>query len=130
MGEKRNYNKELERIMDRLVDSIMELSEEEILAEVRETGHDPEETAERTRSVLRGASDALEIANTRLWNLGHTVNPNLWYRKDATFHNNCLSCGSLISFTPSTHCLGGLAATRRCTRQNQNVADKRTASGM
>ena len=130
MGDERNYDKKLERIMDRLADSVMRLSKEEIFAEVLEAGYDPEETAERTRSLLRGASDALEIANTSIWKLGHTVKPNLWYRKDATFHNNCVSCGSLISFTPSTYSLGGLAAKNRCVKRDQSVADKRAASGM
>lgn len=129
MDNKASYDEQLERIMDRLADSVMGLSDEEITAEVRETGGDPEETAERARAALRAASEALKTANTRLWDLGHTVNPNYWYRKDVSFHNNCLICGALISFTPETNGLSGIGATARCTQSDVGSARMRSAFG-
>ncbi len=130
MGNEPNYDEQLESIMDRLADSATGLSDEEITVEFRETGSDPVETAEQTRAVLQAASNALKIANTRLWDLGHTVNPDCWYRKDASFHNNCLICGALISFTPSTNGLSGLGATARCTRRDVGLVRMHSGLGM
>ena len=55
MADKKNHDEQLERIMNQLADSVLELSDEEILAEIIETGADPQEEAERTRFALRQA---------------------------------------------------------------------------
>lgn len=68
MADKKNRD-ELERIMNQLADSILELSDQAILAEIRATGADPEQEAERTRLVLRQASKAFDDVNNRVSNL-------------------------------------------------------------
>jgi len=85
--------------MNQLAESVFELSDEEILAEVRESGADPEQEAERTRLVLRQASKAFDNVNNRLSNLGHSINSNDWRSGQGSYHNNCLNCGSSVSFT-------------------------------
>ena len=59
-GKSRNYEKELGFIMDALAESAAEISDEEILAEVREEGKDPRVEAERTRDLLLNAAAAME----------------------------------------------------------------------
>jgi rubrerythrin len=53
--ETRDYEAELRAIMDALAESIAEMSDEEILAEAREAGEDPERIAARVRTILRRA---------------------------------------------------------------------------
>lgn len=52
------YEKELAFISDALAESAAEMTDEEILAEVREEGLDPEVEAERIRSLLVDALDS------------------------------------------------------------------------
>jgi hypothetical protein len=99
MADKKNHDEQLERIMSCLADSVLELSDEEILAETRESGADPQEEAERTHDVFRQASKALETVNKRLWILGHTVNPKYWQHGERGYHNNCQDCGLSVNFT-------------------------------
>ncbi len=54
--ELRNYEDELRAIMDALAESVAELSDEEILAETRAEGQDPNLAAEHVRQVLRTAA--------------------------------------------------------------------------
>ena len=91
-----------QRIMDHLADSVFELSDEEILAEVRESGADPEQEAERTRLVLRRASKAFDDVNNRVSKLGHSINSHDWRGGQGSYHNNCLNCGAPVSFTTAT----------------------------
>lgn len=99
MADNISQDEQLKRIMNCLADSVLELSDEEILAETRGSGADPQEEAERTHSVLRQASKALEAANKRLWGLGHTVNPKYWQHGERGYHNNCRDCGLSVNFT-------------------------------
>jgi hypothetical protein len=56
MPEKpRDYEAELRAIMDALAESVADASDEEILAEVREAGEDPERIATQIRAILRQA---------------------------------------------------------------------------
>ena len=57
MTDKTNHVEKLERIMEQLAESVLELSDEALLAEITESGADPQEEAERTRLVLRQALD-------------------------------------------------------------------------
>jgi hypothetical protein len=91
-----------QRILDHLAESVFELSDEEILAEVRESGVDPEQEAERTRLVLRQASKAFDDVNNHLSKLGHSINFHDWRSGQGSYHNNCLNCGSSVSFTTAT----------------------------
>jgi hypothetical protein len=53
--ETRDYEAEFRAIMDALAESVAEMSDEEILAEAREAGEDPERIAARVRTILRRA---------------------------------------------------------------------------
>lgn len=60
--------------MEQLAESVLELSDEEILAEVAESGADPQQEAERIRLVLRQAVKSEEVEDKRVSNLGETTN--------------------------------------------------------
>ncbi len=58
MPNKNRYDEQLANIMCGLADSVLELSDEQILSEIREEGIDPAIEAARIRNVLRQASKA------------------------------------------------------------------------
>jgi hypothetical protein len=128
MTYKRNHDTHLERMMNQLADSVLGLPDEAILAEVREAGADPEEEAEQTRLVLDAASQALENVNKRLSDLGHNINPNYWQRGRAGYYNNCLNCGSLVSFTAATGEMKGRALDASCPESGVYTIARREAS--
>ena len=99
MTDNKSYDEQLKRIMNHLADSVLEVSDEEILAETLGNGADPQEEAERTRTVLRRPSRVLESANKSLRSLGHTVNPKSWKHRQRNYHNNCRDCGLSVKFT-------------------------------
>lgn len=117
-----------QRIMDHLADSVFELSDEEIFAEVRESGVDPQEDADRTSFVLREAADTWESENERLSNLGHTINQNYWRCVEGIYHNNCLNCGSSVSFTTATGEMRGDALGGLCPESDQYTIRRQEAS--
>jgi hypothetical protein len=117
-----------QRIMNHLVDSVFELSDEEILAEVRESGVDPHEEADRTSCVLRQAVDTWESENERLSNLGHAINSSDWRPGQWGYHNNCLNCGSSVSFTTATGEMRGEAFEGLCPERDQYAIHRRKAS--
>jgi hypothetical protein len=98
MADKRNRDHP-EHLWDELAESVFRLSDEAILAESTETGTDPQEEAERTRLVLQQALQSFESVNRRLSNLGHTINPTSWRSEGNEYHNRCLNCGSIVTFT-------------------------------
>lgn len=51
----RNYNEDLANIMDGLAEFTLEMTDEEIEAEIKEEGNDPDAVANRARDVLRTA---------------------------------------------------------------------------
>jgi hypothetical protein len=128
MADKRNHDERLERLMNQLADSVLRLSDEAILAETREVGADLEQEAERTRLVLRQASKALDNVNKRLSNLGHAINSNDWRRGQQGYHNNCLNCGSSVSFTTATSEMQGEALDGLCLERDQYTIRRREAS--
>lgn len=58
MRDKNDYDEQLANIMNSLADSVLDLSDEELLAELRKEGVDPQAEAERTRQFLRQVSKA------------------------------------------------------------------------
>ncbi len=60
MTDRTNHVEKLDRIMEQLADSVLELSDEAILAEITESGVDPQQEAERTRLALRQALKTLD----------------------------------------------------------------------
>jgi hypothetical protein len=121
----KNHDERLERLMNHLADSVLGLSAEEIIAETSETGADPQREAECTRLVLRQASKALENVNKRLSTLGHTINSNDWRPEQWGYHNNCLNCGSLVSFATSTGEMQGEALEGPCPESGQYAIRRR-----
>ena len=129
MADRENHDEQLERIMNRAADSLLELSDEEILAEIRETGADPQEDAANTRAVLRQASKTLETVNKRLWNLGHTVNPKNWQQGERGYHNKCRHCGLSVNFTMAGNEMWGDALIGPCAESDRYSIARREASG-
>jgi hypothetical protein len=56
MEKKKNYDEQLSAIMNRLADSVLDMSDEQVVAEERGKGNDPIGEAESVRHVLRQAS--------------------------------------------------------------------------
>jgi hypothetical protein len=56
VNNKKNYDEQLSAIMNRLAESVLELSDDQVLAEEREKGIDPTKEAESIRNVLRHSS--------------------------------------------------------------------------
>ena len=123
MADKKHHDERLERLMNQLAESVLGLSDEAILAEANEAGE-----ADRTRLVLRQASKAFDNVNNRLSNLGHAINSNDWWRGQWGFHNNCLNCGSSMSFTTATGEMQGEALDVLCPESDQYTIRRREAS--
>jgi len=127
MTDKKNHDERLERLMSQLAESVLGLSDEAILAETSEAGADPQQEAERTRLVLRQASKALDNVNGRLSNLGHMINSNDWQRGQWSYHNNCLNCGSSVSFTTPSGEMRGEALNKLCPKSDKYTIRRREA---
>jgi hypothetical protein len=128
MGDKKNHDERLERLMNQLAESVLGLSGEAILSETSETGADAEQEAERTRLVLRQASKALDNVNNRVSNLRHTINPNDWRLGHGAYHNHCRTCGSSVSFSTATGEMRGEALDAPCLESGQYAIRRREAS--
>ncbi len=61
MTDRINPVDKLERIMEQLAESVLELSDEALVAEITESGSDPQQEAELTRSLLRHAARPPEL---------------------------------------------------------------------
>lgn len=128
MTDKKNHDERLERIMNQLADSVLELSDEAILAEISETGADPQEKAERTHFILRQSSKTWEAVNRRLWNLGHSLNPKGWQHGEQGYNNKCRDCGLSVGFTTASNEIWGSALIGSCPESPQHTIRKREAS--
>jgi hypothetical protein len=128
MADNKNHNERLERLMNRLAESVLGLSDEVILAEANEAASDPGHAAERTRLVLRRASEALDNVNKRLSNLGHTINSNDWWLGRSGYHNTCTTCGLFVSFTAATGEMRGEALDGPCPQSDRYASRRRGAS--
>ena len=123
-----NHDEKLERIMEQLADSVLELSDEAMLAEITESGADPQKEAERIRLALRQALETWQSVNERLSNLGHTINSNDWWRGQWGYHNTCVTCGSFVSFTAATGEMRGEALDGLCPESDPYTIRRREAS--
>jgi len=122
------HNKDpLKTVLDHLADPILEMSDEEILAEIRETGVDPQEVAEHTRAVLLEALQKFDNVNRRLWHLGHNIRLKDWQLREWGYENTCADCGLSVSLATSSKQPSGRALESRCT-ENQNTSLKRDAT--
>jgi hypothetical protein len=127
MMHRKGQDERLRRIMDELADSVFEASDEEILADISGFAASPDEEAERTRTVLRKASQRLGIVNRRLSKLGHTLNPNSWKRGWFGYRNTCESCGAFVNFKIDTGEMQGEALNERCSDTDQCRTARRAA---
>jgi hypothetical protein len=114
MRPKESYSERIERVMNQLADSVLGLSNEDILAEVTAADCDPEQEAKRVRSVLEKPLQTLEKVNLCLSNLGHAINPSNWYCGPLAYYNTCLHCGLSVSVTIASAEIGGSAVQRTC----------------
>jgi hypothetical protein len=124
MAGKKNHDERLERIMNRLAESVLELSNEAILGEIGEAVPDAHEEAERVRCMLRGKLQTLDTVHKRLSNLGHTINPKLWWSDEHAYYNNCLDCGSLVSFTIASNEMNSSAFDEPCAESGRHAIRK------
>ena len=77
MTDRINPVEKLERIIGQLAESVLELSDEALLAEITESGGDPQQEVERTRSLLRHAARRQEV-DQRLSNVGDTTDSHCY----------------------------------------------------
>jgi hypothetical protein len=62
MGDKKNRDERVQELYNRLADSVLELSDEAVIAEVSETDSDPQEEAELVRIALKEACKRFDLA--------------------------------------------------------------------
>jgi len=55
MSQSRNYSMELENLLEALAESVIEMSDEQVLAEAAEEGNDIDKAAEEVRAVFKVA---------------------------------------------------------------------------
>jgi hypothetical protein len=134
MRNREHHSEEQENILDRLADSVLELSDEEIVSEVREAGADPEEYAEHTRTVLLGAVQKFDEVSTRLRKvserlrvLGHTLHLKDWQTREWGYENECRYCSLSVSVALDSGRIWGEASVRPCAL-GQGASGRRKAS--
>jgi hypothetical protein len=128
MRPKKNSSEPLERVMDQLCATLLGLSDEDILAEVRAAGRDAQREAERVRRVLERPLQVLENVNVCLANLGHAVNPSQWYCGPLAYHNTCVRCGLSVSLTIASAEIQGSAVRRACRASGTTIPQTGTFS--
>jgi hypothetical protein len=107
--------------MNQLADSVLGLSDEDILAEVTAAGRDPEQEAKRVQNVLQKPLQALEKVNLCLSNLGHAINASNWECGPLAYHNTCVHCGLPVSVTIATAEIRGSAVQRACRASDTRI---------
>lgn len=128
MGPKRKYNEGIENVMNELSQSVLALSDDDILGEVTAAGHDPEQEAKRVWNVLQKPPQTLEKVNLCLSNLGHAINPSNWQCGRLAYHNTCVHCGLSVSFTIATAEIQGSAVQRACRASRLPIRQTGTVS--
>ena len=114
MGQNIKQDGRLERIMNLVADSEFGLSDEEMLAEIREVGNDPLEEMEDALKTVRGISQQLEILSTRLATLGHRISSAPWRPDNADYTNRCIDCGLIVRLDVSTGKIAGKVLHTPC----------------
>lgn len=129
MRAKKSSGESVERVMNQLSETVLGLSDDDILAEVRAAGRDEQLEAERVRRVLQRPLHVLEHLNLCLSNLGHAINPSKWSCGPLAYHNTCVRCGLSVSLTIASAEIRGSAVHRACRasaitfRQTGTVGD-------
>ena len=65
MADQNSHDEQIQQVFYHLAESVLELSDEAILAEISEAGADPREEAERTRLELRKFLKISDIVERR-----------------------------------------------------------------
>lgn len=128
MGNKRSHEEHFEKLMIQLAESILDLSDKAIVAEIGEIGADANQEAEYTHIVLLQASQTFENVNRRMSRLGHTMNTSNWRRGQGEYTNNCVDCGSLVIFTIASGEVRGRALYKPCSAGNHSRVAKQEAA--
>ena len=128
MRFKRRHDEGIARIMNQLSESVLGLSDDDIVAELSEAGNDPEQEAKRVRELLQAPLQVLQNVNLCLSNLGHTINPSHWQCGPLAYHNTCLHCGLSVSFTITTAEIRGSAVERACRMSEFSLRQTGTIS--
>ena len=114
MAWERNGKDHVELAMNQLAESVLGISDEDVLAEVADAGFEARVNAERVRTLLADALQALESMELRLWSLGHTINSKSWQSGRGGYRNRCVSCGLAVSLKVATGEIDGSAVRTRC----------------
>jgi hypothetical protein len=128
MGSENKYSERMERVMNQLSESVLGLSDEDIVAEVAAAGHDPEQEAKRVRNVLQKPLQTFAKVNLCLSNLGHAISSSSWQCGPLAYHNTCLHCGLPVSVTIATAEIQGSAVHRACRAYRLPIRQTRTGS--
>lgn len=128
MRAKKRSGEPLERVMNQLSESVLGLSDDEILAEVSATGCDPQLEAARVGRVLEKPPQVLENVSLCLSNLGHAINPSQWYCGPLAYHNTCVRCGLSVSLTIASGEIRGSAVDRACRANRLTIRPTGTFS--
>ena len=65
MGDKKNRDERVQELYSRLADSVLELSDEAVIAEVSETDSDPQEDAQLVRIALKEGCKQFDLIERR-----------------------------------------------------------------
>ena len=90
MRSKESYSERLEKVMNQLSESVLGLSDDDILADVSAAALDPEQEAKRVRNVLQKPLQVLDNVNLCLSSLSHAINPSNWQCGPLAYRNSCL----------------------------------------
>ena len=111
MVSKRNR---IEIVLNELSQSVLRLSDDDILVEVSAASQDPTEEAKRVRDVLQRPLQTLEKMNLCLSNLGHAIDSANWKCGPLMWHNTCIHCGLAVDVTIATSEIRGSAVQKGC----------------
>jgi len=114
--------------MNQLSETVLGLSDEDILAEAGAAGRDPQLEAAQVGRVLERPLQGLENVNLCLSNLGHSVNPSQWYCGPLAYHNTCVRCGLSVSLTIASAEIRGSAVDRACRAKGLRIRETGTFS--
>lgn len=128
MRSKKSYNERIENVLTELSQSLLRLSDDDIVAEVSAVSQDPTEEAKRVRNVLQKPLQILENANLCLANLGHSIDRSNWHCGPMAYHNTCVHCGLSVSIAIATAEIRGSAVQRACRANRLMIRQTGTIS--
>jgi len=128
MRSKNSCSERLARVIEQVSESVLGLSDNDVVAEVVAAGHDAQQESKRVHCVLQKPLQVVESVNLCLSNLGHSIDASKWQCGLLAYHNNCLLCGLAVSFTIATGEIGGAAVLRVCSAKGIQIRPTGTMS--